>query len=694
MSNNTTTLKSPFHRGEIALQERAGVRDRVAEYGPRMIRDFMPDQHREFYAQLPMMVVGHADNSGRPWCSLVVGEPGFATSPHGRRLVLETQFLVGDPIVSNLQPGSQFGLLGIEFHSRRRNRMNGTVAAHEAGKLTLDVDQAFGNCPQYIQTRSHQVLPRSGEGQVSQRFDSLPADIQALIRKADTFFVASRAPLERNRRVDGIDASHRGGQPGFVRVDDSLTLTIPDYAGNNHFNTLGNFLVDPRAGLLFTNFETGDVVMLTGTVELLWDSDETAAFRGAQRLWRFRLDEGLLLPQASPLRWTFGAYSPHSLQTGTWEEAERKQTEDRNRNAWQDYEVVRVENESESIRSFYLRPSDGEPVPGYLPGQFLTIRVTPGGSELIRTYTLSSAPDDTTYRISVKREDARSSQIPGGAVSRFLHREIKVGDTISARAPQGDFVWQTDSDRPAVLISAGVGITPMVSMLRHLANSRSDAERSVTFIHAARCAEQRAFFSEVNELAAKRADKTQVFWTLSHPEPHCKAGEDFHQSGRVTGETLQRLLPLDDYDFYLCGPGGFMQGLYDQLRVLGVRDCRIHAEAFGPAALNRSTDEGIAAAPVRPEAGTAQVIFAESQVEASWVTKDGSLLETAEAEGLNPTFGCRNGACGSCVTQLVAGEVTYRTPPRATLAEDEVLLCCAVPAAPENGRPALIKLKM
>ena len=263
MNDDLQTAGTPFHAGEIALQERAGVRERVAGYAPRMIRDFMPDQHREFYAQLPMVVVGHVDSSGRPWCSLVVGQPGFASSPDARQLVLDTEFLPGDPISRNLQPGSQFGLLGIEFHSRRRNRMNGTVTTRETEKLTLAVDQAFGNCPQYIQTRAHEFVPPAQKRQEPRRFDAMPADIQSLIRRADTFFVASRAPLEHNGRVEGVDASHRGGQAGFVRVDDEVTLTIPDYAGNNHFNTLGNFVADPRAGLLFADFETGDVIMLT-----------------------------------------------------------------------------------------------------------------------------------------------------------------------------------------------------------------------------------------------------------------------------------------------------------------------------------------------------------------------------------------------------------------------------------------------
>lgn len=691
-----TATNSPFHRGEIALQERAGVRERMADFGPRVIRDFMPDQHREFYAQLPMVILGHVDDSGRPWCSLVAGKPGFAHSPDRRQLILETGFLPGDPIVNNLKAGSQFGMLGIEFHSRRRNRMNGTVTALENRRLTLSVDQAFGNCPQYIQTRSFEIAPpASGHDSRAHRFDHLPDNVMSLIENADTFFVSSRAPVEHNRRVDGVDASHRGGQRGFVRVDDKLTLTIPDYSGNSHFNTLGNFLVDPRAGLLFVDFESGDIIMLTGTVDLIWDSIEAAAFEGAERLWRFRLDEGWRLPQASPLRWSFGEFSPASLSTGTWAETQATLDAKALRLAWRDYRATRIDDESQSIRSLYLEPADGSAPLPHKAGQFLTVRVSPDSQALIRTYTLSSAPGEPAYRISVKREEGAGAAHPGGAVSQYLHGQIKVGDLISARAPQGDFVWQTPPGRPAVLISAGVGITPMVSMLRNLVQEETAAQerRPVTFIHASRSEPQRAFFEEIGQLVAQSRTAIRPLWVLSQPGPGSRLGQDFDVKGRLTPEALQAVLPLDDYDIYLCGPGGFMQALYDQLRNLGVRDCRIFAEAFGPAALLRAPDQPSEINPVLPEAGKAEVTFVDSRLQVTWEPESGTLLELAEAQELKPEFGCRNGACGSCVTRVLEGEVTYRVPPRASLQADEILLCCAVPAQSQDLPPKL-KLKL
>lgn len=320
--NDQTTDNSPFHRGEQALQARAGKREEIETFGRRMIRDYLPEQHRSFYRQLPLLLVGSVDNDGWPWASALAGEPGFISSPDEHHLQINALPLAGDPLAENLQRGAALGMLGIEFASRRRNRLNGDVAAINPSGFNVAVRQAFGNCPQYIQTRSFafQRDPLEALSATPEHFQQFDQAAQDLIAAADTFFVASFARQENNAAGDGVDISHRGGLPGFVKMDHN-TLSIPDYRGNFHFNTLGNFLLNPTAGLLFIDFASGDVLQLTGAVEIVWEGAEVSDFPGAQRIWRFTLDHGRRLRGALPLRWQFGEYSPQTLQVGGQPEA-------------------------------------------------------------------------------------------------------------------------------------------------------------------------------------------------------------------------------------------------------------------------------------------------------------------------------------------------------------------------------------
>lgn len=311
---------SPFHEGEQEMQRRVGRRDRVEVMGRHMIRPYMPDQHRAFYAQLPFLVAGAVDAEGWPWASLLCGAPGFASSPDERHLHITLQDAAPDPLRAALDTGTPLGLLGIELHSRRRNRVNGRVAQMDATSLTLRVDQSFGNCPQYI--REHSLRPvRSTTlppAPPPQMFEDLSPHHAALIARSDMFFVASHVPATDAPQREGTDVSHRGGKPGFVRVQGN-TLTIPDFAGNNMFNTLGNFLLNPRAGLVFPDFASRSLLLLTGTVTLL-DPDHPAisGFEGAQRGWQFTLRRGVWHAGILPFETTIGAASPRVQTTGSW----------------------------------------------------------------------------------------------------------------------------------------------------------------------------------------------------------------------------------------------------------------------------------------------------------------------------------------------------------------------------------------
>ena len=679
-------VESPFHEGEKALQERAGKREMIEMQGRRAIRPFLPDQHRAFYAQLPFISVGHVDADGWPWASILAGKPGFMDSPDEKTLTISARPFAGDPLGDAMKSGTQLGLLGLEFASRRRNRLNARITEAGEAQMTLTVDQSFGNCPQYIQTRGFEFTrdPLEPDGpDHSERIDRIDAAATVMIEKADTFFVASAAKPGGDARIEGADVSHRGGRPGFVRVEGN-TLTIPDYSGNLHFNTLGNFHVNPKAGLLFADFEYGDILMLTGTVEVIWDGPEVEAFRGAERLWRFTLDHGHRLPAALPMRWTFREYSPNTMITGDWAQTLATLEAEAERNAWKPYRVAGVQRESSVIRSLFLEPEGGGALPSFEPGQYLTVRtqLDADGKQAVRTYTVSSAPADQRYRISVKREPAAVDGEPG-LVSNHLHDHLQVGDVIEAKAPRGQFALDAAETRPAVLLAGGVGITPMMSMLRHIAQEgvRTRHARPVVLIHSAKSTDQRAFFDEARQLSEQSGGAIRYFSLIGQPLEHEKIGQEFNGQGRINAVVLRQILPLDDYDFYLCGPSAFMQDLYDTLRSLGVRDARINAESFGPASLKRRRDEAQEGEEVTAdEAEDALIGFAASGLEQRWSSDDGTLLDFAEAQGLTPDFGCRSGACGTCAVKLTKGEVTYRTKPSIAVADDEALICCAVPA--------------
>lgn len=294
----------PFHEGEQAVQRLVGMQARMAEIGPRVIRDHMPEQHQRFFEQLPMLLAGLADAQGRPWASVLVGEPGFVQAPDAQHLHIAALPLPGDPMADGLQPGAEIGLLGIEPATRRRNRANGQVTALEAGGFGVAITQSVGNCPQYIQRREPVTPPADAPAAApAQALATLDDDALALIARADTLFIATRAPATADRPAGGADVSHRGGPAGFVKIEDVHTLLLPDYSGNQMFMTLGNLMVDDRAGLLFIDFDTGDLLTLTGRAELVWDGPDVAALDRAQRAVRFRLQEGRRLPRALPMRW-------------------------------------------------------------------------------------------------------------------------------------------------------------------------------------------------------------------------------------------------------------------------------------------------------------------------------------------------------------------------------------------------------
>jgi len=320
MTDGWTQEGSPFHKGEHRIQERVGVRDRTEMQGRRVIRDHLPEQHREFYESLPFLLLGSVDHLGRPWASLVAGPQGFIESPDATRLHLNAPLLAGDPLNRTLHEGADLGVIGLEPATRRRNRFNGKAGIVGDTGFEIHVDQSFGNCPKFIQTRDVSYVAPSVEGPAPQTRDAALSniDVQRVIATADTFFIATAYSDERRSASTGADMSHRGGKPGFVRMADRHSITFPDFVGNNHFNTLGNIEMNPRAGLLFIDFEKSGLIYMTGKAETIWDGPELAAFEGAKRLTQITPEEIIVTQNTLPLRFTFGDYSPFLSKTGNW----------------------------------------------------------------------------------------------------------------------------------------------------------------------------------------------------------------------------------------------------------------------------------------------------------------------------------------------------------------------------------------
>jgi uncharacterized protein len=311
---------SPWHAGELAMQQRAGSAEALAQAGRRVVRAEMPQQHRDFFAQLPFVVLGAADAQDQPWATLIAGAPGFVGATAVDRLRVHALPGAGDPLLGALHEGRPVGLLGIEPQTRRRNRANGRVRSLDESGFTLQVTQSFGNCPQYIQSREFERS--TAEPAAAVDGTALAGRAAELVRGADTFFIATQALT--GELSGGADASHRGGKPGFVRIDeDGTRLSWPDFAGNRFFNTLGNLLLDPRAGLVFADFASGDLLHVAGRAEIEWDSADLRAFEGAQRLVRLRVERWRLRPGAFPLRSGRHEESPTLARTGNWPETPR-----------------------------------------------------------------------------------------------------------------------------------------------------------------------------------------------------------------------------------------------------------------------------------------------------------------------------------------------------------------------------------
>ena len=296
-----------FHEGERSLHKKLDIEERQHQLGLRMVRDHMPDQHREFFAMLESVHIGVVDSTGHPWAIMRTGAPGFMSSPDDKALVISSNPLPGEPEDLDFRVGAKTSVVGIEFETQRRNRVNATVDAAADGALSFRVDQSYGNCPKYIQIRCKTPAGQSTPKEPVTATTLSAKDIDQ-ITQADTLLIASRAAELGNDPRAGVDINHRGGMPGFVTVLDDQTIQFPDYKGNSFYNTYGNILTDNRVGLQFVEFETGTLLNIKGTAALVEDLNNGELPLMGRGL-RMTVQSVTRAEGALPIRYTFGAYS-------------------------------------------------------------------------------------------------------------------------------------------------------------------------------------------------------------------------------------------------------------------------------------------------------------------------------------------------------------------------------------------------
>jgi ferredoxin-NADP reductase len=340
-----------------------------------------------------------------------------------------------------------------------------------------------------------------------------------------------------------------------------------------------------------------------------------------------------------------------------------------------------LEDAARSQCSFHLQPVDGQPLPAFRPDQFLTFSLALGAAAgdgsartITRCYSLSDRPDPAHYRVTIKRVPApldHPEYLPGLSSNHF-HDHIRVGDVLSAKAPSGHFFLDPNAAVPVVLIGGGIGITPMMSMLRWcIANQ---PQRPVHLCYGLRNSDEHAFKTQLEDIAAAHP-ALQLHVVYSRPAAADVPGRDYQHAGHVDVELLRKTLPHGRHQFYVCGPPAMMQALVPALAEWGVPVADIHYEAFGPASVKLPGAE----VTTQLEVSGIEVKFQRSGRTLAWNGSDASLLDFAERHGIEVESGCRSGGCGSCETRVLEGSVAYQHAPDHDVAQGHCLLCVGRP---------------
>jgi ferredoxin-NADP reductase/MOSC domain-containing protein YiiM len=440
------------------------------------------------------------------------------------------------------------------------------------------------------------------------------------------------------------------------------------------------FVLSGRLGFYFRVLEEGEVG-IGDSIDRVQAGPELITVREFAHLYYFDYDNlekirrVLRIPSIPPgWRRAFG-----ELLAAAGEKGKKRRTPER---AWQGFRTFVVDRkvpESQIITSFYLVPEDGKPLPIYMPGQFLTFRLSiPGHSKpVIRTYTLSECPCHAEYyRVTIKREPPpEDPAIISG--SNYFHNLVEPGIRLQVAAPRGDFFLDPQKETPVVLLSGGVGLTPMISMLNAIVDSGK--KRPTWFVHGTRNGIHHAMCKHMRRVAEEN-DNIAVHIRYSQPRPEDVKGRDYDSTGHVNLDLLKRLLPNKNMDFYLCGPPPFMNSLMKDLWKWGVPQSRIRFELFGPAALLQEETRPKRRQKKRAAGKKAyEIVFSHSGITAKWDPESENLLDFAEEQGVFPDFSCRSGICHSCMYELSQGEVDYTFEPLDPPYPGQILLCCSHP---------------
>jgi len=350
---------------------------------------------------------------------------------------------------------------------------------------------------------------------------------------------------------------------------------------------------------------------------------------------------------------------------------------------WRQFVVQHLERETADTTSVYLVPRDGLELATFLPGQFLTLRCTLPNqtAPLTRCYSLSAAPHPNRYRITIK--NIHDSAPVRGGVSHLINQDWQVGQVVDVRPPAGDFFLDLSHSRPAILLAGGVGITPLMCMIETVLEL--GAQVDLLLFYGVRNSQEHIFKDRLRQLAHDH-DHFNCLTCYSAPLPQDELGKDYQVMGRVNLDLIQRAVPNPDFDFYLCGPGGFMSGLHRQLSGWGVPSTRIHYEAFGPATVAAGSDRGVeGTAPTETKSPATRVRFQRSQKSIEWDSCSSNLLEAGLAAGVPMESGCRAGQCGACQVKVLEGQVEYPDQLPADVAPGHCLPCIAIPLGLVDG---------
>jgi ferredoxin-NADP reductase/MOSC domain-containing protein YiiM len=440
------------------------------------------------------------------------------------------------------------------------------------------------------------------------------------------------------------------------------------------------FVTSGRSGFYCRVTEEGEV-RVSDPIELVKVGPERITVREFSHLYYFGYDNQekirrvLQLPSLPP-EWR-GAFEKLLATAG--DKAKKGKAPAK---AWQGFRTFVVDRkvpESQTITSFYLVPEDGEPLPVYMPGQFLTFKLSiPGHPKpVIRTYSLSDSPGHPDYyRVTIQREPLPEDPSAASASNHF-HSRVEPGSKLHVGAPRGEFFLDPKEETPVVLLSGGVGLTPMISMLNAIVES--GGKRPVWFLHGTRNGIHHAMCKHMRRVAAEH-DNVTLHIRYSQPRPEDLKGRDYDSTGHVDLDLLKKLLPARDMDYFICGPPPFMKSLVKGLQEWGVQEDRIRFELFGPATLLQKGTRPKLPKKKRAEGEEAfDVVFLQSGTTARWDPEDENLLSFAEEQGVFPDYSCRSGICHSCMYELLEGEVEYAFEPLDTPYPGQVLLCCSRP---------------